>query len=68
MKSQQGSQIIHNAAWRAFWIKIRELNARQDRPEEAVEQNGAELLGTTGPVVRSITTSNEGGQAELKSL
>ena len=29
MKSTQGSQIKHNAAWRAFWIKIRELNARE---------------------------------------
>jgi len=51
MKSTQGSQIKHNAAWRAFWIKIRELSAREtDRRREEMgdQDNDASAVAADG--------------------
>lgn len=40
MNSTQDLQTKHNAAWRAFWIKIRELDAREtDSRKEACEDD-----------------------------
>lgn len=59
MKSTQGSQIKHNAAWRAFWIKIRELNAREtDRCREEIGEQD-ELASAV--VLASAVMTEEGG-------
>ena len=62
MKSTQGSHIQHNAAWRAFWIKIRELNAREtDRREETGDQdNDASAVATDGGSAVCMTTDEQG--------
>ena len=62
MKSTQGSQIQHNAPWRAFWIKIRELNAREtDRREETGDQdNNASAVVTDGGSGLHMTTDEKG--------
>ena len=55
--------IKHNAAWRAFWIKIRELNARETdrRREEIGGQDDHTLAVVTdeGSVLRVITDEKE---------
>ena len=62
MKSTQGSQIKHNAAWRAFWIKIRELNACEtDRREEIGDQdNDASAVATNEGDGLRMTTDEMG--------
>ena len=62
MKSTQGSQIKHNAAWRAFWIKIRELSAREtDRREETGDQdNDASAVAADGGNGLRMTADEKG--------
>lgn len=62
MEPTQGSQIHRNAAWRAFWIKIRELNAREtDRREETGDQdNDASAVATDGGSALRMTTDEKG--------
>ena len=63
MKSTQGSQIKHNAAWRAFWIKIRELSARETdrrREETGDQDNDASAIVTNEGKGLCMTTDEKG--------
>jgi len=63
MESMQGSQIKHNAAWRAFWIKIRELNARETgrrREETGDQDNDASAVATDGGSAVRMTADEKG--------
>ena len=63
MKSMQGSQIKHNAAWRAFWIKIRELSARETeyrREETGDPDNDASAVAADGGNGLRMATDEKG--------
>ena len=63
MKSTQGSHIQHNAAWRAFWIKIRELSAREtDRRREEMgdQDNDASAVAADGGNGLRMTADEKG--------
>ncbi len=69
MKSTQESQIKYNAAWRAFWIKIREMNAcAVHRPEKAADIARSESAGKPDGPDSSMSSSKGGGGAKQKSL
>lgn len=59
MIGNQESAYKQNAAWRAFWIKIRELNAREtDRCREEIGEQD-ELASAV--VLASAVMTEEGG-------
>lgn len=68
MTSTQGSQTQHNAAWRAFWIKIRELNARaMPRPEKTADLGLSGLAGAPDGAASPKSSGKDGGGAKQKS-
>jgi len=62
MKSTQKPQTKQNAAWRAFWIKIRELDARESgsRKEARGDDHGEQSSANDGPAGLTTIANGKG--------
>ncbi len=65
MIGKQETVVQRNAAWRAFWIKIRELNARETGVwKEESENDHSELANAADESAGLTLTSNGKGVAK----
>lgn len=66
MTGNQDSAGKQNPVWRAFWVKIIEMNTRKiDRLEEAQEPDGSE---SASGAAEQVSISRQEEKSEPKSL